>query len=93
MVRVLAPLIGFGAAALLHMMFNSQATLNNAQGPMLIYWLVAVPLVLSAVSYVVRQFLKQGRMLATRLGDYVQLGWLPGDRHAGVRRQRCAGGP
>jgi protease PrsW len=76
-VRVLAPLAGYGAAALLHMVFNSQASLNSEQGQVLLYWLVAVPLVLSAVSYVVRQIFKQGRVLATRLGDYAQLGWLP----------------
>jgi protease PrsW len=87
-VRVLAPLAGYGSAALLHMMFNSQATLNNEQGQLLLYWLVAVPLVLSAVGYVVRQILKQGRVLATRLGDFAQLGWLPETDTLVFARQR-----
>ncbi len=87
-VRVLAPLAGYGAAALLHMVFNSQATLNDEQGQLLLYWLVAVPLVLSAVGYVVRQVLKQGRVLATRLGDYAQLGWLPETDTLVFARQR-----
>ena len=87
-VRVLAPLAGYGAAALLHMVFNSQATLNNEQGQLLLYWLVAVPLVLTAVGYVVRQILKQGRVLATRLGDFAQLGWLPETDPLVFARQR-----
>jgi hypothetical protein len=70
------------------MMFNSQATLNNEQGQLLLYWLVAVPLVLSAVGYVVRQILKQGRVLATRLGDFAQLGWLPETDTLVFARQR-----
>ncbi len=76
-VRVLAPLAGYGTAALLHMVFNSQATMNDEQGQLLLYWLVAVPLVVTAVAYVARQILKQGRVLTTRLEDYAQLGWLP----------------
>jgi RsiW-degrading membrane proteinase PrsW (M82 family) len=76
-VRVLAPLAGFGTAALLHMFFNSQASLNNEQGQFWLYVLVALPLVLTAVIYVVRQVFKQGKVLAARLGDYAQLGWLP----------------
>ncbi|MCA0295422.1 MAG: PrsW family intramembrane metalloprotease [Actinobacteria bacterium] len=76
-VRVLAPLAGYGAAALLHMVFNSQASLNSGQGLILIYIFVALPVVLGAAIYVVRQVFKQRRVLATRLGDYAQLGWLP----------------
>jgi len=49
---------------------------------------VAVPLVLSAVGYVVRQILKQGRVLATRLGDFAQLGWLPETDTLVFARQR-----
>jgi len=76
-VRVLAPVIGYGAAALLHMIFNSQASLNDQNGQMFVYAFVALPMVLSAVIYVVRQVFKQGRVLALRLDDYVRLGWLP----------------
>lgn len=76
-VRVLAPLAGYGLAALLHMVFNSQASLNDEHSQVLIYFLVAVPLLLSAVVYAVRQVLRQGRLLTARLEDYVLLGWLP----------------
>ncbi len=90
-VRVLAPLAGFGAAALLHMVFNSQATLNSGDGLVWIYWLVAVPLVLGAVFYVIRQVLRQGRLIAVRLGDYVQVGWLPTSDPEVFSRQRLRG--
>ncbi|MFZ0531206.1 MAG: PrsW family intramembrane metalloprotease [Propionicimonas sp.] len=76
-VRVLAPLAGYGAAALLHMIFNSQASLNDESSQLFIYAFVALPIVFAAVAYVVRQVFKQGRLMATRLDDYVQLGWLP----------------
>lgn len=76
-VRVLAPLVGYGAAALLHMLFNSQATLNSEQNQLLIYFLMALPIVVSAVVYVVRQILREGRQIALRLGDFALLGWLP----------------
>jgi RsiW-degrading membrane proteinase PrsW (M82 family) len=87
-VRVLAPLAGYGAAALLHMVFNSQASLNSGSSLLLIYFLVALPAVITAVVYVVRQVFKQGRVLATRLGDYTQLGWLPETDPVGFSRQR-----
>ena len=75
-VRVLAPLAGFGLAALLHMVFNSQATLSQGASQLFMYWAVAVPLVLSAVIWVVRQVLAQGRLIRNRLTDYVIMGWL-----------------
>ena len=87
-VRVLAPLVGYGAAALLHMVFNSQVSLNNGLGQRILYVVVALPMVLGAVSYVVRQILAQGKVLANRLGDYAQLGWLPASDPVVFARQR-----
>ena len=88
-VRVLAPLIGFLLAALLHMIFNSQATF--ASGPMryLIYFGVALPMVASAVIYVVRQLFKESRKIRARLTDYVRMGWLnPVDPEVASRVRR-----
>ena len=75
-VRVLAPLAGYGLAAFLHMVFNSQASLNQGNQLVLIYFTVALPLVLAVVVYVVRQELKQGALIRVRLADYVLMGWL-----------------
>jgi hypothetical protein len=81
-VRVLAPIAGFGLAALLHMVFNSQASLSQGNAQLWMYWGVAIPLVLSAVVWMVRQVLAQGKLLRTRLDDYVRMGWLrPADPH------------
>ena len=90
-IRVLAPLIGFLLAALLHMMFNSQATF--AQGPMryVIYFAVALPLVASAVIYAVRQLFTESRKIRARLTDYVRMGWLqPVDPETTSRVRRRA---
>lgn len=87
-VRVLAPLAGYGAAALLHMVFNSQVSLNDGMGQRILYIVVALPMVLGAVIYVVRQVLAQGKVLANRLGDYAQLGWLPASDPVVFARQR-----
>jgi len=87
-VRVLAPLVGYGAAALLHMVFNSQVSLNNGLGQRILYIVVALPMVLGAAIYVVRQVLAQGKVLANRLGDYAQLGWLPASDPVVFARQR-----
>ena len=76
-VRVLAPLAGYCAAAFLHMLFNSQVTVTDGSTQLILYFAVALPMVLSAVVYVVRQVLAEGRRLQARLNDYVQLGWLP----------------
>ena len=75
-VRVLAPLAGYGVAALLHMVFNSQASLSQGTSQLFMYWAVAIPLVLSAVIWTVRQVLAQGRLVRLRLADYVVMGWL-----------------
>lgn len=75
-VRVVAPLIGFMLAAFLHMLYNSQASF--AAGPMryVMYFLVAVPMLLSAVFFAVRQLFKESRKIRERLTDYVRMGWL-----------------
>ena len=76
-VRVLAPLVGYLAAAFLHMFYNSQSTFATGTTQLVLYFGVALPMVLTAVGYVIRQILTEGRRIRSRLSDYVQLGWLP----------------
>jgi len=76
-VRVLAPLVGYLAAAFLHMLYNSLATLSEGTSQLILYFGLALPMVFSAVFYVVRQILAEGRRIRQRLFDYAQLGWLP----------------
>ena len=90
-IRVLAPLIGFLLAALLHMFYNSQATF--AQGPMryIMYFAVVLPMVASAVIYAVRQLFVESRKIRARLTDYVRMGWLqPVDAETTSRVRRRA---
>ncbi len=76
-VRILAPLVGYLAAAFLHMSFNSLASFDLGTMQYIIYFGVVVPLVISAVVYVIRLILAEGRRIRSRLADYVLLGWLP----------------
>ena len=75
-VRVLAPLAGFLLAAGLHMLFNSQASLQSNDGQLMMYLLIAVPMVLSVTIFVVTQVFQQGRLIRSRLTDYVRVGLL-----------------
>ena len=82
-VRVVAPLAGFCAAAFLHMVFNATASLVQGQNLLLIYLFVAIPLVIGLVVFIVRQLFREGRLIRERLDDYVRMGWLPdGDPEA-----------
>lgn len=76
-VRVLAPLVGYCAASFLHMFYNSQATVAEGTAQLILYFGVALPMVLSAVIYVIRQISVEGRRINARLFDYAQFGWLP----------------
>jgi RsiW-degrading membrane proteinase PrsW (M82 family) len=75
-VRVVAPLAGYCAAALLHMAFNTTATLVSGPSLLWVYLGVAVPLVVGMVIFVVRQLFREGRLIRERLTDYVRVGWL-----------------
>ena len=87
-VRVLAPVTGYLIAALLHMVFNSQAGLSQGMSQQLLYFLVALPLVFSAAMFGVRQVVAEGRLIRNRLGDFVRMGWLPAADPVVASRQR-----
>lgn len=87
-VRVVAPLAGFLVAALLHMSFNTAASLLSSTQQIFVLIFVAVPLVLGLVGFVVRQLFREGRLIRTRLGDYVRVGWLEPDDAAPLSRLR-----
>lgn len=87
-VRVIAPLVGYLGAALLHMVFNTVASIFDDAQQRLIYFTVAIPLVLGVASYVGRQVFVEGRRHRDRLGDHVVMGWLEeSDAHV-FSRQR-----
>ncbi len=75
-VRVIAPLVGFLAAALLHMAFNLVASVMPQNAQLLMFFLIAVPLLLTVVIFAIRQIFVEGRRMRDRLTDYVRGGWL-----------------
>jgi protease PrsW len=76
-VRVVAPLAGYGVAVFLHMAFNTTASMMQGGNLLFIYLVVALPLVIGMIIFVVRQLFREGRLIRERLTDYVRLGWLP----------------
>jgi protease PrsW len=76
-VRVIAPLAGYGVAVFLHMAFNTTASLMQGSNVLFIYLAVALPLVIGMIIFIVRQLFREGRLIRERLTDYVRLGWLP----------------
>ena len=88
-VRVVAPLAGFCCAALLHMLFNATVSVVGDPGQLLlIYLLVALPVVAGLIIFIVRQEFREGRLIRERLIDYVRVGWLPADDPAHLSRLR-----
>ena len=74
-VRIVAPLAGFVAAALLHMLFNGTVTLlpqNQLRNP----YLMALTLVASMVLFLLTTLFAEGRQIRNRLTDFVRMGWL-----------------
>ena len=76
-VRFLAPIAGYLTAALLHMTFNTVASLFPDNYQKTIYFMVALPLVAAAVLYAAFQVVREGRLIRNRLSDYVMAGWVP----------------
>ena len=87
-VRVVAPLAGFCLAALLHMSFNTAASLLSTRQQLFVLIFVAVPLVLGLAGLIVRSLFKEGRLIRTRLGDYVRVGWMEPDDPQPLSRLR-----
>src|SRR5215217_6021179 len=75
-VRVVAPLAGFCAASFLHMAFNTTASLVSGPSVLWMYLGVALPMVIGMIVFVVRQVLREGKLIRERLVDYVRVGWL-----------------
>lgn len=78
-VRVVAPLAGFLLAAFLHMVFNTVASIVPRSSQLLMYFTIAVPLVLGVAGFAVSQVFRERKLIGERLTDYVRMGWLPAD--------------
>jgi RsiW-degrading membrane proteinase PrsW (M82 family) len=76
LVRVLAPLAGYLAAALCHMSFNSLATVA-ADIYEVLYYGVLLPALFIVILVTLAALRRQRGLIAARLTDYVMMGWLP----------------
>jgi len=76
-VRVVAPIAGYLSAALLHMSFNTVASLFPDSYQKMIYFTIALPVLAAVALYAVFQVIREGRLIRYRLSDYVMAGWVP----------------
>lgn len=88
LVRVLAPATGFLAAAFGHMYFNGSSV--SGGGSSTRYYVQFAVIVGGILLFLVRNLFVELRRVRTRLGDYVQMGWLPEsdvDNYGTLRRR------
>lgn len=75
-VRILAPLTGFFAAAFGHMLFNGMSSVGALTGTGQFKWILAI-IVIAMTMVLFRNHRKELRRVKDRLTDFVRMGWLP----------------
>jgi RsiW-degrading membrane proteinase PrsW (M82 family) len=75
-VRVIAPVAGFCAAALLHMSYNAAASCSPGTTLTAVYVAILLPAVVSLIALVLVIRRHEYRIIAARLGDFTVFGWL-----------------
>ncbi|MBO0810742.1 MAG: PrsW family intramembrane metalloprotease [Microlunatus sp.] len=76
-VRIVAPLAGYCAAAFLHMTFNTISSFVSGTQLLMMYIFIALPALIAMITFIVRQEFREGRLIRDRLTDYARVGWLP----------------
>ena len=80
-IRVVAPLIGFVLAVLLHGIWNL-AAVTGGQGLVAVFLLVEVPIFLAFIGLIVWARRREGRLIGRYLAPYADAGWLsPAEVH------------
>ena len=74
-VRVLAPILGFLAAVLMHGIWNG-STFWGAQGFLFAYGAIILPLLVVVLAVAIWARSREGTMLASALQQIAQMGWL-----------------
>ena len=75
-VQVVAPLLGYLVAVLLHAVWNGSSTFGGAQGFFATYVLAFIPLLIALVLIAVWARRQEGRMLTRSLQECAQMGWI-----------------
>ncbi|MGJ6981444.1 PrsW family intramembrane metalloprotease [Aestuariimicrobium soli] len=79
LVRILAPITGFLAGALGHMLFNGVASVMSTDEAKK-YWFMALAVVAVLAGTLILWMIREGGRVRARLDDLVRFGWLlPGD--------------
>lgn len=74
--RVLAPIGGYLAAAVLHGLWNGSASLGGGLGFLVVYGLIMVPLFIGMIVLIVWQRRREQRVVAAALPGFVAVGWI-----------------
>ncbi|WP_053206751.1 PrsW family intramembrane metalloprotease [Jiangella muralis] len=75
--RVLLPLVGYLLAAGVHALWNASALWDDGQGFIAVYVVVMVPVFAAMLSIALWQRRREQRVVAARLDEFVQAGWIP----------------
>ena len=75
-VRFLAPVVGYLAAVLAHGLWNGGASWAGGGGFITVYLFLMVPIFIGMVVFALVMRSREGKMIASRLYDYVRFGWL-----------------
>ncbi|WP_344159129.1 PrsW family glutamic-type intramembrane protease [Kribbella yunnanensis] len=75
-VRYLAPVVGYLAAVLAHAAWNASASWAEGTGFLVAYFLLMVPIFIGMVAFALVLRSREGKMIASRLYDYVRFGWM-----------------
>ncbi|MGL5406482.1 MAG: PrsW family intramembrane metalloprotease [Propionibacteriaceae bacterium] len=75
--RILYPLAGYCVAAGLHMSFNLMASTQNDEGALLrTFMIFGVSVAISLLIFLIRNLIKEDRLIRHRLSDYRRMGWV-----------------
>jgi protease PrsW len=75
-VRVLAPILGFLTAVLLHAIWNASAFWGDGQGFLLVYGAIMLPLLVVILAVAIWARSREGKVLTAALQQVAQMGWI-----------------
>jgi protease PrsW len=75
-VRVLAPILGFLAAIVMHAIWNGSTFLDNGNGFLFAYVAIMLPLLVVILAIAIWARSREGKMLTAALHQVAQMGWI-----------------
>jgi protease PrsW len=84
--RVLAPILGFLAAIVMHAIWNGSTFWDGGNGFLLAYGAIMLPLLVVILAVAIWARSREGRMLSAALHQVAQMGWLRPDEIRWIAR-------